>query len=323
MPGGFCRVIRALFKFDNEVDNSVSEALVNQQIGPLEILFGKDNGKYPHGNSLLIKGTQAQAIVDPCLGVVAREQVPQADMILLSHVHEDHVAGTHLFPSVPCYAHEQDAVGMRSLDGLLNIYGFSGESKSDFEQTILNEFHYQSRADVSTFVDGQTFDLGGVVVTVLHTPGHTRGHSCFIIEWAESDDKFVYLGDIELTGFGPYYGDAWSNLEDFEASLEKLKTIDAKWWLTFHHKGLIEGRSEFLEKLEAFRSVIDRRENNLLEYISSPRSIDEIVAHRFVYRPGIEGQMYDQIERRSMSMHLDRLLKSGRVVLKNNQYCAV
>ena len=28
-----------------------------------------------------------------------------------------------------------------------------------------------------------------------------------------------FLSDIDLTGFGPYYGDVWSDLEDFEASL--------------------------------------------------------------------------------------------------------
>ena len=36
-----------------------------------------------------------------------------------------------------------------------------------------------------------------------------------------------FLSDIDLTGFGPYYGDVWSDLEDFEASLRRVREEDA------------------------------------------------------------------------------------------------
>ena len=172
-----------------------------------------------------------------------------------------------------------------------------------------------------SFSDGDVLDFGGVTLEVLHTPGHTRGHSCFIVSWGEAvDEKFVYLGDIELTGFGPYYGDAWSSLVDFEDSIEKLRHVDAGWWLTFHHKGLIESRGQFLVMLDAFASMIDTREENLLEYIREPRTMDEIVAHRFVYRPGQTGFMVDEVERRSMGMHLARLLSTGRVRFDDDRF---
>lgn len=301
--------------------------LEERVVGPLKILFGKENGKYPHGNSLVISGKNKTAIVDPCLGVVARKgQLPNVDMILLSHVHEDHVAGTHLFPNASCHAHEADAVGMTSIDGMLDIYGFTGPLRDEFKVTIENEFFFQARPDVIEYKDGEVFDLGGVTVKALHTPGHTRGHTCFLIEWENDQqvtEKFVYLGDIELTGFGPYYGDAWSNLEDFERSLAFLKTVDAQWWLTFHHKGLIESRAEFLVMLESFRSMIDFREDNLLTFIEEPHTMAEIVEHRFVYRPGTGGTMADQVEQRSMGMHLDRLVRDGRVEVTNDTYVRV
>ena len=297
---------------NNGIENNSFEntELVDRKLGPLTILFGVENGKYPQGNSLLVKGTKKTAIIDPSLGVVARkDRLPPADLVLLSHIHEDHVAGLHLYPEVPCYCHEADALGLRDLSGMMEIYGF--DEGSDFEQTVLEEFFYQPRPDVQTFAAGAKFDLGGVRIEVLHTPGHTRGHCCFIVSW--DDQKLVYLGDIELTGFGPYYGDAWSSLLDFESSIESLKTFDSEYWLTFHHKGLIESRARFLEMLEAFRAMIDYRENNLLEFLSEPRSMADIVEHRFIYRPGTGGSMVDQIERRSMTMHLDRLLAAGRV----------
>jgi hypothetical protein len=104
-------------------------------------------------------------------------------------------------------------------------------------------------------------------------------------------------------------------LVDFEQSLELLKSVEAHWWLTFHHKGLIEGRREFLTMLEKYRKMIDSRESRLLAYLSEPRSLDQIVEHQFIYRPGTGGVMVDQIERRSMRMHLERLLQSQEVLV--------
>jgi hypothetical protein len=142
------------------------------------------------------------------------------------------------------------------------------------------------------------------------------------VSWGDAgpEQRFVYLGDIDLTGFGPYYGDAWSDLEDFERSIDLIKKIDATWWLTFHHKGLIEGRSTFLKLLGTFEKMITVREENLIVYLSEPRTIEEIVTHRFVYRPGSEGLMIDVTEKRSMSMHLDRLIRNGIVKSEHGRF---
>ncbi len=304
----------------------MTDVLLDREIGPLTILFGKDNGKYPDGNSLLVRGQNKSAIIDPCLGVVARkDNLPDVDMLFFTHIHEDHVSGMHLFPDIPCYVHERDALGLESMEGFLQIFGVEDKIAGEFEKNLWDTFHYETRDEIHRFKDGQRFDLGGVQLEVLHTPGHTQGHCCFIIEWADDTvkggkRKFVVLGDIELTGFGPYYGDAWSSLEEFESSLERIKHVDAELWLTFHHKGLIESRPEFLTILEAFSGMIGFRENNLLEYLAEPRTIEEIVEHRFVFRPGTGGILADGVEKRSMLMHLDRLEQRGQVEQIKEQY---
>ncbi len=302
-----------------------ADTLVDQSVGPLTVLFGFENGKYPYGNSLIVNGDRERAIIDPNLGVVARKgRLPEVDRVIHSHTHEDHIAGTHLFADVPWHAHEFDALGLESIEGLMDIYGLpAGEVYDAFKQEIETNFYYPSAGgDLHSFADGATFEFGGVSLQVIHTPGHTRGHCCFLIEWGEKtvDERLVYLGDIELTGFGPYYGDAWSDLEDFEASIEKLRHVDARWWLTFHHKGLINGRAQFFEMLEKFASMIDAREHRLLEFIAEPRSLQEIIDHRFVYRPGQTGFMVDEVERRSMTMHLDRLIRDGQVVNEGDRF---
>jgi glyoxylase-like metal-dependent hydrolase (beta-lactamase superfamily II) len=284
--------------------------------GPVTVLFGQGGGRYPDGNSVLVEGETGTVLIDPALGLIARaELLPAIDRVINSHCHEDHVAGNHLFADIPWLFHEADLPGILSLDGMMTIYGFEGAMATAFRTILTDQFHYTPRPDPTPFSGGDVFDLGGVRVEVLHTPGHTRGHCCFLVRWQEGDveRRLLYLGDIDLSSFGPYYGDAWSDLADFERSLALVRSVEADWYATFHHIGVLEGREEFLARLDKFEAKIGSREQSLLEFLAEPHSLDEIVTHRFVYRPGDAVSYADSVERRSMQQHLDRLVEAGRV----------
>ncbi len=283
-----------------------------RRIGACTVLFGAEGGKYPEGNSLLLKGAEETMLIDPSLGVAARTGFSErVDHVLLSHCHEDHLAGAYRFPEARAHVHEADLPGWQSMEGFLGIYGYQGaELRGVMEEIFTERFNYRSRPDAQGYRDGAVFELGGGVrVTVIHTPGHTRGHSALYL----SPDDILFLGDIDLSSFGPYYGDAWSDLEDFERSIARVREIEARHYATFHHIGVVD-RAHFLTRLARFEGVIAQREQRLLAFLSeAPRSLDQIAAHRFVYRPGDDLPYADAVERRSMGLHLARLLRDGRV----------
>ncbi|MDG1188323.1 MAG: MBL fold metallo-hydrolase [Ilumatobacter sp.] len=275
----------------------------------VSVLVGEANGAYPSGNTLLVRGTSESVIIDPSVSVVERGGAPvEVDAVINSHSHEDHMAGNGLFADAALHIHEDDVIGAQSLDGLMQVYGLSGQPRAAFEKIVLDEFHYTPRPEAQGFTDGHVFDLGGgVKVDAVHLPGHTRGHSGFRM------DGVFFLSDIDLTGFGPYYGDVWSDLEDFEASLTKVRDEEADYYVTFHHKGIIKGRDTFVEMIDAFTAVIGRRHQAMLDFLAEPKSIEDMRIHRFIYRPHVEHSFANSVEERSARMHVERMLRRGEI----------
>jgi hypothetical protein len=77
--------------------------------------------------------------------------------------------------------------------------------------------------------------------------------------------------------------------------------------------GVIDDREAFLARLARFAGVIADRERRLLDFLAEPRTLDEIAAHRFVYRPQDDVFFAGPVERRSMGQHVERLVTGRRV----------
>lgn len=286
----------------------------------VSVLPGDDAGRYPSGNSLVVRGSAETIIIDPSITVVNAGGAPaKIDAVINSHGHEDHVPGNGLFTEARVHIHHDDLLAAHSLDGLLDVFGFVGDVREEQAEHFVEEMNYTPRPDAKGFGDGHVFDLGGLNVTAKHLPGHTRGHSGFAI-----DGGVFFLSDIDLTGFGPYYGDVWSDLEQFEQSLREVRDVDAQHYVTFHHKGIIEGRENFVELLDAFHSVIGRRHREMLDFLAEPRTIDEMVVKRFVYRPHVEMPFVDTVEHRTAELHIARMLERGEAVeVDPGRYAAI
>lgn len=285
--------------------------LEERTIGPARILFGEGNGKYPDANCVLVEGARERILLDTTPGLVARgrEAIGRVDRILLTHCHEDHLAGNFLFPEASVHAHAADVEGARSLEAMLDIFTREPERRARLRHLLLETFHYVPRPDARAFEDGEVFELGGGVrVEVVHTPGHTHGHSAFRVE----PGGLLFLGDVDLSSFGPYYGDDAGSLVEFEATLERVRGLEAQWYLSSHHVGLVD-RATFNERLSRYAAKLVEREQRLLDYLAEPHTLDEIAAHRFVYRPHDDVPNAEAVERASMSQHIDRLLASGRL----------
>ncbi len=273
----------------------------------VSVLMGENSGAYPSGNSVLIRGTSESMLIDPSLTVYENGGAPiMVDAVVNSHGHEDHMPCNGLFANARVHVHAEDLPAVQSLDGLMDVFGFPEHIAADQRIFFEEEMHYTPRPDAEGFTDGHVFDLGELTVTAMHLPGHTRGHSGFHI-----DGGVFFLSDIDLTGFGPYYGDVWSDLDQFEQSLIDVREVEADYYVTFHQKGIIEGRELFVSMLDKFHGVIGRRHGEMLEFLAEPRTVAEMAARRFVYRPHVDIPFVETVETRTAELHIQRMLTRG------------
>jgi glyoxylase-like metal-dependent hydrolase (beta-lactamase superfamily II) len=282
------------------------------RLGSVAVHFGDRMGKYPDGNQVLVRGTQARAAFDtPLVANRIGSEFDEVDLVILGHVHEDHMAGLHRVPQARLYVHDADLAAAQSWEGMQRHYGYPDPVLEQMRSQIEANFHYAPRPDAVGYADGATWELGGGVrVRAHHMPGHTAGHCVLVIE----SEGVAFLGDVDLTGFGPYYGDACSSLADFRRTLVAVADIEASTWITSHHRGLLTDRTMFLEHLARFAARIDERSDRLLAYLGEgPLSVDELVKRRLLYPAGYDVPYVNSAERRSIELHLEELLASGEV----------
>ncbi|AZG44605.1 MBL fold metallo-hydrolase [Gordonia insulae] len=277
------------------------------------VLASANGGAFPYGNSVVVRGSEATLVIDPSLEV--DHDPVDADAVMVSHAHEDHIAGLRHFTGAK-YAHHADVAAVRSLAVLLDGYGLTPTERAAVTDEIGDQFGLPDGFPESEGVgDGHVFDLGDVTATVIHLPGHTAGHCGVLVE----PTGFLYIADVDLTSFGPMYGDVGSSVEAYLASIERVRAIDARWYGTFHQKGVIDGHAEVSRRLDAFAAVIHRREDRLLAFLDRPRTLPEIADHRLVYRPHVDLPFVDAVERRTAELHLERLIAHGQVAVTAEQ----
>jgi len=288
-----------------------------RSFGRVKVIIGEKNGKYPHGNSILVED-DVTALIDPSQTVYEMQGKVTGrpvDMLLNSHYHEDHWIGSHWFPEVPLHIHALDAPAMRSLETLLDYYGMDEASNDVWRPVLLKKYHYKSREQMVHFHDGQVYDFGHTRMRVLHTPGHTGGHCCFFFE----NEGLLFLGDWDLTKFGPVYGDATSDLIATIASLEQIRALSTNTLVSFHHVGICEKDQAAI--VQSYLDIVYEREQMLLEFLAQPRTLTEIIKKRIVYRKDYNNVVWiDAVEKNSMQFHLQKLIQEGRVVQEGERY---
>lgn len=287
------------------------------RLGDIEFIWARNSRDFFFSNSILIHDSQT-TIVDPSSNFTYLEQLASrkvVQQVLNTHYHVDHRSLNHLFRNCQFICHEKDLAAILSFDNYLKYA--DSERNSDYVLWLKNIFSSLEILDgyVSILLkDEDLVPLKDHAVRVLHIPGHTPGHLALFFE----DIDLLYTSDIDLTPLGPWYANISSDIDQFLASIRRVKLFHSRYYAT-SHGGRIYDREQFLEKLEKFESAFEKRDTRILEALNErPRDLKELSQIGIIFK---SSQLSDPLkacfERQMVEKHLERFERQGKIYQEN------
>ena len=281
------------------------------KIGPVELIWAKNSKEFVFSNSILIQGERV-VLVDPSAHFTYLENLAAQRIVttvICTHYHGDHHSLSHLFNGVEFAAHRLDAPALRSFEHYHQTIDPDPTSPySSWARALFQTLHITEVPVTKELEDGDVIATGSEKITIIHLPGHTPGHIGLYFEEAD----LFFLADIDLTPYGPWYANVVSNIDDYEASLAKVRDLQAAHYVTSHGERVYD-RPQYLERLEKFSGILRKRDDDILALIGTgPKTLEDLAAEPIVYRKVHLGDpLKHYFGRQMIDKHCERLLKRG------------
>jgi len=281
----------------------------------IKFIAAPNGARFPYCHCLLIEDDVRVLIDSSCGGDnIALLKTRPIDVIINTHFHEDHILNNLSFPNAEVWAHPLDVPAIVSLDTFLEYYGFAGFGESKLGWDFVHSIDLKASPVHREFKDGDVLDFGKVGLRVIHTPGHTPGHCSFY----EEDTGLLFSSDIDLSGFGPWYSHACSNLNDFIASIKKCMDLKPQI-IVSSHKGIIT--DDLPGRLQRYLEVIYRKEDTILKTLQTPMNLEEITDRQIIYGEKTKLDDFLRIfEKMGVCQHLQRLIALNQIGQSDDYY---
>ena len=211
---------------------------------------------------------------------------PSFKHIILTHPHGDHLGGAERFKKL---------TGAR----ILIHHDDADTANSEFEDVRVDD----------VLDDGDVITVGGTELEMIHTPGHTHGHTCVL----NRTTRALFTGDHILgagtTAVSPDRGDMARYID----SLRKLQPLEISVLYPGHGSPVDRPQAKIKELLEHRLE----RERQILGLLGEGRdTIKSLV--RSIY-PELDKDLITEAEGQ-VTVHLVKLVKEGRVAQRGESY---
>ncbi|WP_416417868.1 MBL fold metallo-hydrolase [Paenarthrobacter aromaticivorans] len=167
--------------------------------------FSLDGGTWDVDNNVWIVGDEQECVIidapHDARAIIEQVQGRRVLAILLTHAHNDHIGAVREVADAvqaPIYLHPEDLV--------------------------LWEQVYPDTTPDKYLSDGDVFTVAGAELRAIHTPGHSPGSTCFLLE----EQDTVFTGDTLFNGGPGATGRSYSDYPTILASIrERLLTLPA------------------------------------------------------------------------------------------------
>lgn len=230
--------------------------------------------------NVYLVGTRKAALIDAGYGNAASVRArleyieslanTKLEWVLVTHSHPDHLGGASKIA---------EATGARVL-----LHPADATSENE------------------AVVDGSVLDLGDYQLTVIHTPGHTRGSVCIRMEPGGvlfSGDSILGLGTTVVVPPG-------GNMADYLDSLTKLSALDISLVCPGHGPVVKEPQRKIAELIE---HRLERERQMLDAIVRGKSTVDGLIADIY---PELDSRLFS-LARWQVLAQLDKLVCDGKV----------
>jgi len=149
--------------------------------------------------------------------------------ILTSHAHIDH-AGGH------AYIKKISGAKVAFMREEVDLYQSGG--KLDFHYGSVSDFYFEPTKVDIVLTDGDVIKLGEIVMKALHTPGHTKGSTTWVMDITENGKVYNVVFP-DGTSINPGYrvseNPSYAGINhDFHETLHTLEMLKPDIWSTSH-----------------------------------------------------------------------------------------
>ena len=189
-----------------------------------------------HTHCYLLTGQSRALLIDTGLGVcdlgeVIRTLTDLPIQVVTTHAHWDHIGSHGSFCSIAVHIAEREWLAGQFPLPIETVRRSLYDPECVFPVGFnWQEYSLYTQGASSFLADGGQFDLGGRIVEILHTPGHSPGHCCF---W-EAERGWLWSGDLIYAGkLDAFYPS--TDPTQFAASVRKMSQLPVKKLLPGHH----------------------------------------------------------------------------------------
>jgi glyoxylase-like metal-dependent hydrolase (beta-lactamase superfamily II) len=280
------------------------------------LLEGEKRGQFPFSHSIVILD-EVTALIDTGCGIERLQRLKEKyppDLVINSHAHPDHIPGNWLFKGLPLLVPRQSFDYTGRIDLVSERFTESRELARIWREYVREATGFRDALPTGHYEEGHRFHFGSVELVAVHSPGHTHDSYCLV----EPRQEILLSFDMDLSSFGPWYGHPDSDIDQFEASMRRVRNLKPRILVSSHLGIFTDGIDE---RFQAYEAVIAQRDARILEFLSQTRSLEDMVDAPLVYQDyPFAPELLRQWDRNMLTKHLRRLEKRGLVDKTENGY---
>ncbi|MCP5113812.1 MAG: MBL fold metallo-hydrolase [bacterium] len=280
----------------------------------LFLVEAENGGRAPLSHSCVVRG-DTEVLIDAGCGIGRMRELTKVwkpELTVISHSHPDHCSGLWLVDESRILSPIQRSEIFWKLEPMaarLVPREMAAGWIKFVERLGLREVDADGHYD-----DGHKFDFGNIKLECIHTPGHADDHYVFF----EPTHGLAMIFDIDLTSFGPWYGNPECDIDLFLDAIRRVAELRPK--IVFSsHKGVI--KEDIDSRLRKYAAVVEKRDASILSLLSEPRTLAELVDRSPIHgKHPLENELLRHFEGVMIEKHLARMERRGDVEREQDRW---